>query len=373
MSKKLTKDEFIEKAIKKHGDKYDYSKVEYVNDRTKVIIICDKHGEFEQIPNTHYRSGCGQCGIKKRSESRKTGTERIIENFFKKFGTTRFDYSEVKYIKKKSPVKIRCIEHDHIFYQTPEKHLLSKNGGCTYCCSIGKKTDVEVIKKKLYKIFGGKYIYYDIDNIKSTTDKIELECTAHNYRFIMPLISHLRGSGCKKCGKNYSYNFTEIVEMFRKVHGDKYDYIESTYKGVGKKISVVCKKHSTFEINVYTHLYGYGCSTCGKCNVGEDRISKYLLDNNIDFIRQHSFPDCKNVNTLQFDFYIPHIKMCIEYDGKQHFEPIDFFGGIEAYEYCVKRDTIKNIYCEENGINLLRIPYYEYKNIDKILNKLTWH
>ena len=118
----MTKEKFIEKAKAIHGDRYDYSKVEYSNNRTKVCIICPVHGEFWQTPHTHLQGcGCPACyGTKKRTK------EEFVEEARKIHGD-RYDYSRVEYINNKTPVCIICPEHGE-FWQKPENHLVAKQG-----------------------------------------------------------------------------------------------------------------------------------------------------------------------------------------------------------------------------------------------------
>jgi very-short-patch-repair endonuclease len=116
----------------------------------------------------------------------------------------------------------------------------------------------------------------------------------------------------------------------------------------------------------HSHLRGSGCPLC-KESKGEEEISKLLKENNIKFIRQHKFDDCRDKSRLPFDFYIPLLNMCIEYDGLQHFKPILYFGGQDKFEKTINRDKIKNDYCEKSGIILIRISYK-----GKILEKLDF-
>jgi hypothetical protein len=98
---------------------------------------------------------------------------------------------------------------------------------------------------------------------------------------------------------------------------------------------------------------------------GEIFINNFLSKNNIYFIKEHAFSSCKNKRELPFDFYIPSLNTCIEYDGILHYE--DKFGNEEEFKKGKKRDKIKTKYCKDNGIYLIRIPYWDYKNIDLIL------
>jgi very-short-patch-repair endonuclease len=292
----------------------------------------------------------------------------FIEKCLKKHGD-KYDYSSMKYIKMKIKVLIKCKSHDLGFYQTPEKHLLSKNGGCPKCNHLGKgpisnKNFIEIANN----IHDGKYDYSMVDYKKSNM-KVKIICKDHGIFEIRPN-HHLRGVGCSKCSRNYKYKPDEILLKLKEMYNDLYEYDLSNYMNIKSKIKVKCKKHSYFEISLDSILRGNGCSSCGKMSIGEERISKYL-ENRFTYIKQKSFEGCKYVNQMQFDFFIPDKNTCIEYDGKQHFKPIDYFGGVEAFESQQVKDSIKNDFCKENNIKLIRIPYYEYNNIEKILeNKL---
>ncbi len=113
---------------------------------------------------------------------------------------------------------------------------------------------------------------------------------------------------------------------------------------------------------------GYSCPICNESK-GEKAIRLYLENNNIKFIQEYRFEDCRYKYTLPFDFYIPEYNLCIEFDGVQHFEAIEHFGGGKSFKLTKNRDKIKNEYCKENDIELLRIPYWEIDNIESILDE----
>jgi very-short-patch-repair endonuclease len=200
MSRRLTKEQFIKKSIVKHGDNYDYSLVEYINDRTPVLIICPSHGEFRQLPNVHYRSGCAECGLLKRSNSRKNKIENLISSFKFKHGE-QYDYSQVQYNKMRDKIKIRCKKHDFLFLQTPEKHLESKTGGCGKCNSIGKgKMSVKTFIEKANEKHSDIYDYTLICSF-NYKKKVSIICKKHGV-FEMSQNAHLRGQGCRNCNRN---------------------------------------------------------------------------------------------------------------------------------------------------------------------------
>ena len=132
----LTTKEFIERAREVHGNQYDYSLVKYEGAHTKVRITCPEHGVFEQVPGNHLalKQGCPKCGVKQRSDKKRLGDLRFIRCSREVHGN-QYDYSLVKYIDNKTPVKITCPEHG-IFKQRPDMHLHQKQG-CPQCAQNG--------------------------------------------------------------------------------------------------------------------------------------------------------------------------------------------------------------------------------------------
>ena len=117
----------------------------------------------------------------------------------------------------------------------------------------------------------------------------------------------------------------------------------------------------------------YGDSDAHEKLLKQSKIKEYLNTHNVDFEPQHTFKDCKDIQVLQFDFYLSNYNACIEYDGRQHFMPIDYFGGQQGFESTQRRDAIKTNYCTTNNIPLLRIRYDEdiSSALDNFLDSLT--
>ena len=160
----------------------------------------------------------------------------------------------------------------------------------------------------------------------------------------------------------------QFIKEANEVHDFKFSYEKTNYIKNQIKVIITCPIHGDFTQNPLSHLQGNGCSSCSESK-GEKVISKYLDKNEISYYRQHKFHDCKNIFQLPFDFYLPKYRMIIEFDGKQHYEPVEHFGGVEAYERLKLNDKIKNDYCEENFIDLIRIRYDQIDRIYDILNE----
>jgi hypothetical protein len=185
---KSTTPEFIKKAKKIHGDKYDYSKVKYINSTTKVTIICKEHGEFEQTPKCHLNGrSCPFC------HGRGKTTKSIIKEFKKVHGN-KYDYSKVKYVDWKTKVIIICKEHGE-FEQNPNNHLYGK--GCSKCAGVMKSSTPEFIKKAK-KVHGNKYDYSKFKYVDWKTKGIII-CPIHG-KFEQTPNGHLNGRGCPQCG-----------------------------------------------------------------------------------------------------------------------------------------------------------------------------
>ena len=280
MGKKITTEEFIHKAKEVHGDKYDYSKVNYVNAKTKVCIICSKHGEVMVNPH-HFLNGhgCPKCGKDKIGELRRKTLENFIEEAHKVHGN-KYDYSKVKYVNTNTKVRIICPIHGE-FEQRPADHI--KGVGCKYCSHRSYELTTEEFIERAKKVHGDKYDYSKVEYINNHTDVCVI-CPIHG-EFKQNPILHLSGCGCKYCShRSYELTTEEFIERAKKVHGDKYDYSKVKYINNKTKVRIICPIHGEFEQNPYHHLKGSGCPYC---NNGLTKQYKFNLlqefENEYDF------------------------------------------------------------------------------------------
>ena len=364
-SRRYDKSVFVQRAKRIHGDKYDYSKVEYVNSYTKVCIICPKHGKFWQTPINHVdlKHNCALCGKEKRTESRRLNTDIFIRKA-KTIHGNKYDYSKSEYTDSKTKVCIICPKHGE-FWQSPGPH--TRGQGCPKCNNERKtktfSSNTQDFISKVEQLHGDKYDYSKVKYINAKT-KVCIICPKHGEFWQTP-INHLRGSGCKICqDESMSKTTDEFIQQSIRVHDGKYDYSKVEYVNWGTKVCIICPKHGEFWQTPGSHLQGSNCPKC-KTSHGENIIRDVLNECNIEFFEQYRFDDCRNKLPLPFDFYLPVVNTCIEYDGVQHFEPVGFFGGEDAMANRKKHDTIKENYCNSKGIKLVRISYK-----DNIRNKL---
>ena len=219
MSVKFTNDDFIQESIKIHGDKYDYSLVEYIKSSEKVTIICREHGSFEQRASNHLRGrGCYDC-----KKTRKYDSEKFI-GLSNKVHNSKYLYDKVIYNGSHNDVIITCLEHGD-FSQSPTNHLSGK--GCGKCATDSSRIDN--FFKVVNNIHKNKYTYYN-DYINMRT-KIVINCKEHG-DFTQRAKNHLDGQGCPVCGSKFgvkenkwldSLNITERQFVIGRYVVDGYD------------------------------------------------------------------------------------------------------------------------------------------------------
>lgn len=250
-------------AKKVHGDKYDYSKVEYVNNIAKVCIICPKHGEFWQNPSLHLSGvGCKKCYM----ESKVTSIKEFI-NIASSVHDNKYDYSNVRYETLKDKVSIICPIHG-CFIQQAGAHLRGR--GCPKCYNEVRKF-VKLKSKEEFiidakRIHGERYDYSLVD-YKGNKYPVEIKCKKHGSFFQKP-IKHLIGHGCPICGKEAMGKsklipFDELIKRAKSIHGDKYEYSSAGYINTHTKIKIKCPIHGIFEQTLDRHINSkQGCPTC---------------------------------------------------------------------------------------------------------------
>ena len=291
MVKKLTTKDFIEKAKQIHGNKYDYSLVDYKNYSTPIEIICHKkdengieHGVFLQTPRNHLQGDkCPKC-----YRNFKKTTEEFIEQA-KQIHGEKYDYSKVHYKGNKIPITIICPKHGE-FSQAPLYHL--QGHGCIHC---------------------------------------------YNER---------RGEATRIGKENF-------IKKAKEIHGEKYDYNNVKYVNNKTKVSIICPTHGEFLMTPNKHLNSkQGCPICSESHL-EKNVALFLEQNNIKYERQKRFNWLKHKGYLSLDFYLPDYNIAIECQGEQHYRDFIFFGNKSSLESTKERDEVKYKLCTENGIKIL--------------------
>ena len=214
------------------------------------------------------------------------------------------------------------------------------------------------------------------DEVSDSNTYVTYECLKHGIHNTK-LYSLISGHGCFECGREESANkrmlsIEHIISTFEKFGAgllNPHDYIGWDVKNL-KTPCLECGDVFLTSYNSFVKHEGQYCPKCSSTESnGEKRVRAYLEANNILFNQEYRFDDCKDKNTLPFDFYLPEYNTCVEYQGLQHYEPIEYFGGDIRLRNVQKHDQIKKQYCISHGLRLIEIPYWDMKNIEKILDK----
>jgi hypothetical protein len=340
---------FIFESKKMHGDEYDYSKTVFKNMNTKVILL--KNGiEYLQNPSKHLMGRKPERVRILRSNTDFIDDARSIWGY-------KYDYSLVDY--KGSHIEVLIKYDDVIYRQKPVLHLLGYN------CERDIIKNQEDFLRKCYDKHGDKYDYSLVEYTGSQ-NKVKIIFEGKIYE--QKAGAHIHSSGLvekvilKKTTKQF-------IKESNEIHNFRYDYSKVNYVNNQTKVIIICSIHGDFEQVSSSHLSGAGCPHCMESK-GERKISKFLDQKNIEYVRQKKFDDCIGLRyKLPFDFYLPKYRVAIEFDGKQHYEPMEYFGGLESYNRLKVNDKIKNDYCEDNFIELIRIRYDQIDRIYDILNE----
>ena len=363
MSKRLTTNDFILKANNVHDNFYDYSKVNYVNNSTKVTITCPLHSHFEQSPNHHLNgSGCKQC---KRMKSKYSENE-FIQKSKTIWGNLKFDYSKLQYINLQSVINLRCVEHNVSFTQTASTHLSGKHSGCKQCSTIKRASsltsDTESFILKANNVHDNFYDYSKVNYINAKT-KVTITCPLHSDFEQVPA-SHISGNGCKQCStlkiaKVLNSNTNNFILKANNIHDNFYDYSKVNYINVRTKVIISCPTHGDFEQVPNYHLSGNGCPVCGteksalqqryQISKQEQEYADYL----IELLGSEKVEQSNRtiLNGKELDIYLPEHKIAIEYNG------IYWHSSGKKEDDAVKRKQHleKTELCANQGIELLHI------------------
>jgi hypothetical protein len=356
-SKKCNQNEFIQNAIKQHGELYDYSKSIYVKRHSNVIIICKIHGEFLQMPHNHLSgTGCRKCGNIKISEGLRSSTSEFIHASRIKHGDV-YDYTNVLYINNVTKVIIACKIHGD-FKQSPCDHIMGS--GCQKCsiltCANGRKSNTTDFIDKTKKIHGDLYDYSKSEYV-SSYKKLIIICKIHGEFYQAPT-NHLSGKGCDVCGGSKRLDTNGFIEKAIKKQGELYDYSKVKYVKAINNVTIICKIHGEYQQTPSSHLAGHGCQLCLHKTEGKlyDKLKALYPSITTQFKQEW----CKIKKCLPYDFCIPDLNIIIELDGEQHFKNAKYWKS--SWENVFKNDKYKQECANANHYSMIRLLQYDVWN-----------
>lgn len=277
-----------------------------------------------------------------------------------------------KYIDSRTKIMHHCLVHDVYWETTPDRVL--RGSGCEKChAEKSSASRTKATEQYIAEVKKANPNIVVLEPYVNTKTPILHKCTIHNVVWKAYPDNILRGCGCYKCGnekigdKNRK-NYEQYVEELKAKNPNVIvigSYINALTPILHRCLIDGCEWYAA-PANL---LYGYGCPKCQESK-GEKAITQWLDNNNIEYVRQETFDNCRDKRPLPFDFYLPKYNIAIEYDGRQHYEPTEHFGGKDAFTIRQEHDKIKNVYCKENNIKLIRISYLQ--DVNKELNNFLF-
>ena len=339
----------------------------------KYEYICKKHQEkgSQFIDWGHFHStkrGCIYCGLEKSGSARR---KDLSEYDGKTLAESKgFEYVGMSRHDKKVWVQFICPKHRQYGVQEmPYNNMKRVVIGCQHC--IGRNDDEEIILDEMYKANPNIEV---LEPIRGRRKGIKIRCKKHDNISIASPYDIIHGKGCIYCGFEKLSKINKIPEDIF-VNQLKASYpdieLESGYNGKTDYANFHCKTCNARWTDIAYYVENRGCPICNGYST-EAEVGKCLQQYGINYTSQKSFIDCRDQRTLPFDFYLPDYNILIEYDGEQHFRPVNF-GGINDEEALANlntvqyHDKIKTDYCYEHNIHLIRIPFWEKKHISDIL------
>ena len=350
--KKSSTEEFVSKCREIYGDAYDYSCTNYVSSKLPVEIVCRKHGKFAKSPNLILakRSGCPKCGNARKGLVNKLTEQKVLQALADKYpGYAPFKLL-APYTRNTDTVQFTCSTHGEQCSTVVYLRGLDQPTPCPVCNTIAsfarRRTSQEDFILACRAVHGDRYGYDDLNYVTSQ-DKVTVICSTHK-AFTVEAESHRLGTGCPKCywaaRQSDVLPFNLWLSRARKVHGDKYGYIEESYKGTSQQVRIVCPTHGEFSQLGNSHTAGSECPKCAAIgSKGQRELTEYLRNAGLEVLTDHKLDD---LSRLEVDCYIPDKNLAIEYDGlKWHSTQCKSSG-----YHKVKRSLV-----ERKGVSLIRI------------------
>lgn len=265
-----------------------------------------------------------------------------------------------------------CADCGTLFHTT--KFLYEKSADSKRCMSCKQKlsvTSVDARTEFIARCIDQHGEYYDYSLVSeefSAKGKVTIICPKHG-PFKIGSHEHKKGQGCAKCKIDKvtsatRSNTTDFIVKANIVHKFKYNYTNVDYHNAKTPVTVICPSHGKFDQTPDVHLRGSGCPRCVS-SLPMREIINSLERQGLSYITEKTFPLLKGDKLLRFDVYVPSLNLCIEYDGPHHTQPVTYGSmtpadAVTQFEKQQQHDDLKNQFCEDNNIELIRIPYTDY-------------
>lgn len=323
----------------------------------KVILYCNDCGTvFMTTPDKllNRKIMCPKCALIFRGIKRNLTTNEFKKRVYRLVGNEYEVLGEYK--KAKSKILMKHVKCGIEFETTPDRF---KQG--TRCPKCTKEKMIKSLaltssefKQRVYDLYGDEYEVLGNYVNAHTPIKVKHLICGRTYTVIPSDL--LRNHYCRYCIGNARINTKEFKHKVKTLVGNEYTVLGEYTNSITPILMRHNKCKYEFKITPAKFLNGRRCSAC-KESTGEALVRQVLTDNNIKYVYGYQISNLIDKGKLHFDFYLPECKLAIEYDGLQHYKPIDYFGGEKKFKRQRKHDFMKDKYCKDNGIDLIRIPY----------------
>lgn len=367
--KTKTHEQFLKEVYEKVGDKYEFL-TEYLGSEKQITIKCKLDGHTWTIKaGSFLKHGC-KCPKCSNCVQNKD-TDYFKKEIYNKYGNEYIVLGEYKTSKDKILIKHKTCGNE--FPTTPDA-ILNKGTGCPICRHREGANKLFLSQKefvaRVYSIFGDEYTI--LGEYKGYKEYVLIKHSKCGREYLQQAGDILQGKGCRYCAGTLKKTQEKFEDELFNLYNGEYtvlgEYVNSKTP-ILIRHNKCSREYETLPLSI---LRNHGCN-CKSISKGEYQIKNFLEFNKIKYKYQYSNKLCKFKNKLPFDFAVldnnKNIICLIEYDGIQHFKPIECFGGQSAFEKTKIRDNIKNKYCEQYKIPLLRISYLNLDNINIILLK----
>ena len=357
---KKTDAEFKDEVYSLVGNEYEFIDP-YQGAFTKTRVKHNKCGKVYKVQPSNFLIGerCPQCATKAHIK-----TDTQFKKEVKNLVGDEYKFLD-SYQDSHAKLRVKHAKCGNIYEVQPYAFLNGRR--CPYCSANANKTDVR-FKKEVFDLVGGEYTFLD-QYINSQT-KIQVKHNKCGHIYKVKPNNFLRGYRCPYCNGNAKKTDNQFKREVYALVGSDYIFLDE-YVANKIKLRVKHKKcNNVYKVTPSDFLTGYRCPFCNSPK-GEVAINKILKSLGIKYEYQKTFNDLRDTQPLSYDFYIPSQAILIEYQGIQHYEPVDYFGGEAQFKLQQKHDKLKSDYAKKHGYNLIAIPYTEdtFSKIKKYLVK----
>lgn len=374
MAKRKTNSQFVAEVLELVGEEYTFTQ-DYVNSSTKIQVVHNTCGNKYLVRPDAFLSKGTRCPLctKENRKNKPVGKRKTLEEFKSELVSSLGEGYAIKEESYSGSTKKVTVTHHcgHTWESVPSELLRSR--GCTHCSkekqarnqrAYTEEEFIEVVRGLVCE----EYVF--LEPYKNNYTPMKVKHTVCGSEYLVTAKDFIRkGNRCRKCHfSNRRKTHEEWLKQCNDILGDSY-IVVTEYQGTQKPITLFHKKcgreFTTLPLSI---IGGVTCTNC-QVSTGETLVAKSLDYLGVYYKEQFRFEDLRDKLPLSIDFYLPSLKIAIEYQGIQHYKPVDIFGGNDSLQSQRKRDIIKREYLHKRGIQLVEIPFYikDEKQIVRII------